>query len=274
MTSRRFGFAPDPGGGGAGDVRSANVVLVKATLRPSANFGAPGLWSRVARRGRRALRNCTAIHLLAPYGVGAVNDTRTILGWQPIPCLLQWQMGGRGKASLTFARAARPEGNGVDWQEGENHRCSPSCPQCGRAGHIPTREVRAHLRPVRRTPPGAQCAPLRGSAPRSSRPTKLRGNSPSHALRNMDDTPRRPLISSYVTALAQIRVSDTKKAPERSVPKPFSVMPYAGRNHAGTAFSSRSRSRNTAAAARSYSSAVRDFLSALPCFSLSANRFR
>ncbi len=110
-------FAPDPGGGGAGDVRSANVVLVKATLRPGANFGAPGLWSRVARRGRRALRNCTTIHLLAPYGVAAVNDTRIVLGWQPIPCLLQWQMGGSWKASLTLARAARPEGRGGDSQE-------------------------------------------------------------------------------------------------------------------------------------------------------------
>ena len=123
MTSRRFGFAPDPGGGGAGDVRSANVVLVKATLRPGANFGAPGLWSRVARRGRRALRNCTAIHLLAPYGVAAVNDTRTVLGWQPIPCLSQWQPGGRGKASLTFARAARPEGKGLIDKKGKTFGC-------------------------------------------------------------------------------------------------------------------------------------------------------
>ena len=117
MTSRRFGFAPDPGGGGAGDVRSALTVSVKATLRPGANFGAPELWSRMARRGRRALRNCAAIHLLAPYGAGAVNGTRTVLGWQPIPCLSQWQPGGRGKASLTLARAARPEGRGGDSQE-------------------------------------------------------------------------------------------------------------------------------------------------------------
>ena len=209
---------------------------MKATLRPGANFGAPGLWSRVARRGRRALRNCTAIHLLAPYGVGAVNDTRIVLGWQPIPCLLQWQPGGRGKASLTLTRAARPEGRGGDSQEAGGTSGSPSsCAQCGRAGHIPTREVRAHLRPVRRTPPGAHCAPLQ--------------------------------VTGHLS-------STHKKGSGTNVPKPFSFMPYAGRNHAGTVFSSRSRSRNTAAAARSYSSAVRDFLSALPCFSLSANRFR
>ena len=129
-------FAPDLGGGGADDARLTLTVSMKATLRPGANFGAPGLWSRVARRGRRALRNCTAIHLLAPYGVGAVNDTRTILGWQPIPCLLQWQPGGRGKASLTFARAARPEGRGGDSQEAGGTSGSPSsCAQCGRAGH-------------------------------------------------------------------------------------------------------------------------------------------
>src|SRR5699024_4398173 len=69
------------------------------------------------------------------YGIGAVNGTRIVLGWQSLPCLSQWQPGGRWKASLTLARAARPEGNGVDPQEGENRRCSPSCPQCGRAGH-------------------------------------------------------------------------------------------------------------------------------------------
>ena len=55
-------------------------------------------WPRVARRGRgpgqpllplrgnspsRALRNCTAIHLLAPYGIARQWPT----GWQPIPCL-------------------------------------------------------------------------------------------------------------------------------------------------------------------------------------------
>ena len=56
------------------------------------------------------------------------------LGWQPIPRLSQQLPGGSRKASFTPARAARPKGNGVDWQEGENRRCSPSCPQRGRAG--------------------------------------------------------------------------------------------------------------------------------------------
>ena len=110
-------FCALPRGRGTVDVRSANVVLVKATLRPGAVRARNARPYEVARRGRRALRNCTAIHLLAPYGVGAVNDTRTILGWQPIPCLLQWQPGGSWKASLTLARAARPEGKGGDSQE-------------------------------------------------------------------------------------------------------------------------------------------------------------
>ena len=74
---------------------------------------------------------CAAIHLLAPYGVAGVLLT------------VIRQMGGNRKVSLTFTRAARPEGNGVDWQEGENRRCSPSCPQCGRAGRVPARDARA-----------------------------------------------------------------------------------------------------------------------------------
>ncbi len=32
--SRQFGFAPDPGGGSAGDVRLMLTVSVKATFRP------------------------------------------------------------------------------------------------------------------------------------------------------------------------------------------------------------------------------------------------
>ena len=132
-------FSPDPGGGSAGDVRPSPVVSVKATLRPGAvrargarpyrgdaAFGAPKSWPRPVWRAE----------VVAPYEVAAVNGTRAS-GVASIPLTLTSQMGGSRKASLTLARAARPEGNGVDWQEGENRRCSPSCPQCGRAGHIP-----------------------------------------------------------------------------------------------------------------------------------------
>ena len=76
-------------------------------------FSAPGSWLRMARR------------VVAPYDVAAVNGTRTVLGWQPIPCLSQWQPGGNRKALLTLARAARPEGKGVDSQEGENRQVVP-----------------------------------------------------------------------------------------------------------------------------------------------------
>ena len=71
--------------------------------------------------------------VVAPYEVAAVNGTRAS-GVASIPLTLTRQMGGSRKASLTLARAARPKGNGVDSQEGENRRCSPSCAQCGRAG--------------------------------------------------------------------------------------------------------------------------------------------
>ena len=110
--SRQFRFAPDPGGGSAGDVRLMFVVYTKATLRPGA--------------------------------VRARDAPRTPLGWQPIPCLPQWQLGGRRKASLTFTRAARPEGGEGDSQEeGEPSGSLSSCAQCGRAGRIPARDARA-----------------------------------------------------------------------------------------------------------------------------------
>ena len=85
MTSRRLGFAPDPGGGGAGDVRPSPVVSVKATLRPGT-----GMRARNAR---------------PPRGVAEI-----LLTVSP-------KMGGRGNAGLTLARAARPEGRGGDSQE-------------------------------------------------------------------------------------------------------------------------------------------------------------
>ena len=91
--SRQFGFAPDPGGGSAGDVRLMLTVSVKAMLRPGA----------VRARGVR----------------------RTPLGWQPIPCLPQWQSGGRRKVSLTLTRAARPEGRGVIDKRGETMGFAP-----------------------------------------------------------------------------------------------------------------------------------------------------
>ena len=57
-----------------------------------------------------------------PYGVAVV------------PLTLTQQMGGSRKASLTLARAARPEGKGLIRKKGKTVRLSPSCAQCGRAG--------------------------------------------------------------------------------------------------------------------------------------------
>ena len=84
-------------------------------------FSAPGSWPRMARR------------VVAPYDVAAVNGTRTVLRWQPIPCLSQWQPGGRGKALLTLARAARPEGRGGDSQEAGGTLVPPSLVRLSRA---------------------------------------------------------------------------------------------------------------------------------------------
>ena len=84
ITSRRFCLAPDPGGGGAVDVWLAPAVCIKATLRPGA-----GMRAREAR----------------------------LLGQQPAFAYPLGQPGGNTKASLTFARAARPEGRGGDSQE-------------------------------------------------------------------------------------------------------------------------------------------------------------
>ncbi len=84
ITSRRFCLAPDPGGGGAVDVWLAPAVCIKATLRPGA-----GMRAREAR----------------------------LLGQQPTFAYPLGRPGGNTKASLTFARAARPEGRGGDSQE-------------------------------------------------------------------------------------------------------------------------------------------------------------
>ena len=58
----------------------------------------------------------TARRVVAPYEVAAVNGTRAS-GVASIPLTLTRQMGGSRKASLTLARAARPEGRGGDSQE-------------------------------------------------------------------------------------------------------------------------------------------------------------
>ena len=85
----------------------------------------------MARRGRRALRNCTAIHLLAPYGVAVV------------PLLLTRQMGGSRKVSLTLTRAARPEGKGMIRKRGETIGVSPLV-RLPRAAALSARDARAH----------------------------------------------------------------------------------------------------------------------------------
>ena len=76
-------------------------------------------WPRSFWRAESWPRSFWRAEVVAPYGVAAVNDTHTVLGWQSLPCLSQWQPGGRWKASLTLARAARPEGKGVIRKRGK-----------------------------------------------------------------------------------------------------------------------------------------------------------
>ena len=112
-------FSPDPGGGSAGDVRPSPVVSVKATLRPGAGMRARGAHpyrGRSVWRARVAVQASLARRVVAPYEVAAVNGTRAS-GVASIPLTLTRQMGGSRKASLTLARAARPEGRGGDSQE-------------------------------------------------------------------------------------------------------------------------------------------------------------
>ena len=109
---------------------------------------------------------CTAIHLLAPYGVAVV------------PLTLIWQAGGSRKVSLTLTRAARPEGKGVIRKRGETIGVSPLV-RLPRAAALSARDARAHrARRGRGSEPGA---PSRGPGQLL---LPLRGNSPSRALRN------------------------------------------------------------------------------------------
>ena len=77
-----------------------------APLQGDAAFSAPKSWPRSVWRAE----------VVAPYEVAAVNGTRAS-GVAAIPLTLTRQMGGSRKASLTLARAARPEGRGGDSQE-------------------------------------------------------------------------------------------------------------------------------------------------------------
>ena len=96
------------------------------------------------------------------------------LGRQPIPCLSQQLPGGRWKASLTSARAARPEGGEGDSQEEGEPLGSPPLVRSRRAGanfihwgsrHVrtssgePSREGRAIRAPTGRDTAQAQIPP-------------------------------------------------------------------------------------------------------------------
>ncbi len=114
---------------------------------------------------------------------------RAPMGWHLAPscCFGKWV--AAAKRDNAFTREARSEGKGVDSQEGENRRCSPSCAQCGRAGRALARWERVRLSPCRANTQGwrAEVAEPEETARRGRGPGQLllalRPNSPSRALR-------------------------------------------------------------------------------------------
>ena len=76
------------------------------------------LLPQIRARFARKVRNTKAPATHFPKATRRADSTprgRAFpLEWQPIPCLSQQQLGGRRKASLTPARAARPEGKEGD----------------------------------------------------------------------------------------------------------------------------------------------------------------
>ena len=89
----------------------------------------PPVWQRPSRKSERSGRDRRAL--------------RAPTGWNLAPSCCNSRWVAVVLRDNAFTRAARPEGKGVDSQEGENRRCSPSCAQCGRAGRVPARDARA-----------------------------------------------------------------------------------------------------------------------------------
>ena len=85
----------------------------------------PQIRARFARKVRNA--KLPAAHVpKATRRAGTTPQGRALpLGWQPILCLSQQKPGGNWKASLTLARAARPEGKRVIDKRGKTFGCPP-----------------------------------------------------------------------------------------------------------------------------------------------------
>ena len=113
--------------------------------------------SRACASARRGEYTRMARRVVAPYETAAslpkvrAEWASPIPGWHLAPSCCNSGWVATVLRDNAFTRAARPEGKGVDSQEGENRRCSPSCAQCGRAGRNPARDARAQaLRLTRR----------------------------------------------------------------------------------------------------------------------------
>ena len=140
------GISPPAGGGNGAAVRRGHTrgggtnwfpLLLRITT--------PSFRTRCARKGKcrflaaaqlrgQGKRNCC--HTISGRALRAPTERdAAALPWgDNFPSCCFQKMGGGNLDVTHLARGARPKRKGVDWQEGENRRCSPSCPQCGRAG--------------------------------------------------------------------------------------------------------------------------------------------
>ena len=126
ITSRRKSFAPDPGGGSAGDVRLMFVVYTKATLRPGA--------------------------------VRARDAPRTPLGWQPIPACRNGKRAADGRRHLLLRAQRVLKGIGMIGKKGKTAGV-PLLVRPPRAAALPACEAQAHTSPCQGDLPGAHIAP-------------------------------------------------------------------------------------------------------------------
>ena len=103
----------------------------------------PQIRARFARKVRNA--KLPAAHVTkATRRAGTTPQGRALpLGWQPIPRLSQQKPGGNWKASLTLARAARPEGKRVIDKREKTIGCLPLA-RPRRAGANPAHLGRGH----------------------------------------------------------------------------------------------------------------------------------
>ena len=174
--SRQFRFAPDPGGGSAGDVRLMFVVYTKATLRPGA--------------------------------VRARDAPRTPLGWQPILACRNGKRAADGRRHLLLrAQRVLKEGKVIRKRRGNHPVPSPLVRSAAAQAASPP-GMRGHpVRPVQadRPPRAAALPPTLESGHTSPYRAKKTGQTfrPAPKLRLIQSlpVPRIPLLQRKLRPL-------------------------------------------------------------------------